>query len=294
MKQIIIVFALNIAILTGCTSSPKGNADNTSITTEKDNVEDNKDKSEILALLEETEVTIFGVYGKFEKKTDNVIRGNDEDNKREFTGQLKNISDIHTVNENGKILVSIIANIEGQFFKTINPCSIQCTIEKDSDNKLFISSTNLLEDILPDITPTVPFDINYVFEPSGTEPNTISFKLSGKEYDANKELYMIDGTEIVYDAATNGRDAGGTYYITVPLSKEYIQDLGLAYSQTNNCNVIDYHNIIMTVTLKNGLKIHTHPTIRYILSNNFHTLENPADYWEFTDLDYWALDKKEN
>lgn len=294
MKQIIIVFALNIAILTGCTSSPKGNADNTSITTEKDNVKDNKDKSEILALLEETEVTISGVYGKFEKKTDNVIRGNDEDNKREFTGQLKDISDIHTVNENGKILVSIIANIEGQFFKTVNPCSIQCTIEKDSDNKLFISSTNLLEDILPDITPTVPFDINYVFEPSGTEPNTISFKLSGKEYDANKELYMIDGTEIVYDAATNGRDAGGTYYITVPLSKEYIQDLGLDYSQTNNCNVIDYHNIIMTVTLKNGLKIHTHPTIRYILSNNFHTLENPADYWEFTDLDYWALDKKGN
>lgn len=292
MKQIIIIFTLSITMLAGCTTHQKEIITNTSMTVEK-SPEQKDNNAEILALLDNEEVTISGVYGKFEPGTDNIIRGNDMDHKREFTGKIKDITDLQILEENGKIKVNLIANVEGQFFFTTSPCAIQFIIEKDSDNKLSIGSTTLLEDMLPDITPTIPFDINYVFEPSDTEPDTIRFELSGKEYEANKELYTIEGAEINYDAAINGRDGGGTYYITVPLSKEYIQDLDLDYSKTNHRTAIDYGHIIMTATLKNGLKIYTQPTIRYIPSSRFHTLENTADYWEFTNLNHWYLDKKE-
>ena len=297
MKRIITISILSVAMLIGCTKVQKEPTVGTFTNSESESVKQtgitgNIDDTEILSLLDEEEVTISGIYGKFEKGTDHVIRGS-EDNKREFSGKLKDITNIQTLEENGKTLVYLLANVEGQFFKTTSPCGIQAIIEKDSDDKLYISSTTLLEDMLPDITPSVPFEIDYIFEPSGTEPTTIMFKLNGKEYEANKELYTtIDGAVTEYDPYTDGRDGGGTYHITVPLSKDYIQSLKLDYSNVFNHTVIEYTNIRMIATLKNGLKIYGRPKIFYVLASDFYNLEKPADYWVFEDLEYWNLDSK--
>lgn len=301
MKYIIIIFTLSIAMLTGCTSSLKESTDNTSIATEKtpeqkSDAKDNKNNAEILALLERTEITISGIYETRDRKTLNLVRGNDWD-KTDFTGKLKDISDIHTVNENGKILVSLIANVEGQLFKTVSPCGIQCTIEKNSDNKLSIVSINLLEDMLPDITPTVPFDVYYAFEPESDnkrEFTSVRFSVTGNEYEANKELYTIEGAEVRYDAATNGRDAGGTYYITIPFNREYIKELEIEYTASSSNSAIYIKFPYLTATLNNGLKIFGRPEISYVSSLDSHPLEKPADYWIFRNLDdnTWGLDSK--
>lgn len=297
MKRIITISLLSVAILLiGCTKVQKEPTTSAFTNSKKESVKQtsatgNIGDTEILSLLDEEEVTISGIYGKFEKGTMNVIRG-DENNEREFSGKLKNISNIQKLDENGKTIVYVLANVEGQFFKTINPCGIQAIIEKDSEDKLYISSTTLLEDMLPDITPSVQFEIDYIFEPSGTEPTTIMFKLSGKEYEADKELYTIDGAVTEYDPYTDGRDGGGTYHIIVPLSKDYIQSLELDYSNVFNHTVIEYTNIRMIATLKNGLKIYGRPKIFYVLASDFYNLEKPADYWVFEDLEYWNLDSK--
>lgn len=296
MKRIITISILSVAMLIGCTKVQKEPTVGTFTNSESESVKQtgitgNIDDTEILSLLDEEEVTISGIYGKFEKGTDHVIRGS-EDNKREFSGKLKDITNIQTLEENGKTLVYLLANVEGQFFKTTSPCGIQAIIEKDSDDKLYISSTTLLEDMLPDITPSVPFEIDYIFEPSGTEPTAIMFELSGKEYEANKQLYTIEGAITEYDAAINGRDGGGTYFISIPLTKEYIQSLELDYSNVFNHTVIEYTNIRMIATLKNGLKIYGRPKIFYVLSSASRSLEKLADYWVFEDLEYWSLDSK--
>ena len=297
MKQIIIIFTLSITMLAGCTTHQKEIMTNTSMTVEK-SPEQKDNNTEILALLDDEEVTISGIYETRDRETLNLVRGNEWD-KIDFTGKLKNITDIHTLNENGKIIVNLIANVEGQFFKTISPCAIQFIIEKDSDNKLSIGSTTLLEDMLPDITPTVPFDINYAFEPepdNKREFTSVKFSVTGNEYEANKELYTIDGAEIKYDAAINGRDGGGTYYITIPFDKEHIEELKIEYTAGNSNSAIYIKFPYLTATLTNGLKIFGRPEISYVSSLSSHPLplEKPADYWVFRDSDdnIWGLDSE--
>ena len=63
--------------------------------------------------------------------------------------------------------------MRGQFFKTISPCTLRATIEIDENNSINISEVGLLDDVLPDITPTIPFDLNYYLSPSGDEATTI-------------------------------------------------------------------------------------------------------------------------
>lgn len=302
MKIIIFVFILSMALISSCgkkeITDTQQNDIKQSSSTKTDKI--SSDNTEILAILENTEITISGVYGKFENGTNNVVRGHETGNKREFIGKLKDITNLQVLKENGNTIVSCTANVEGKFFKTINPCGIQAIIEKDSDNKLYISTTTLLEDTLPDITPTVPFDVNYAFESSDKESTTIKFSITGKEYEADKELYTFENSTMEYDSFTNGRDAGGTYYITIPFDKEHIKSLEIVYLSGNN--TIEYNHVYMVATLSNNLKIYGNPTITYFPahriypheydSDNNNILQKDSDYWIFSKYGTWSLDSR--
>ena len=301
MNRLILAFTIRLIFLSGCqsnknehqkiaTKEPVSEANNNSVNAE-----------EIIEVLKNTDITIPGVYGKLEKGTNTTVRGNEVDYKREFIGKPINIMNLQELEESeDKREISFSANIEGQFFKTISPCTLRATIEIDENNSINISEVGLLDDVLPDITPTIPFDLNYYLSPSGDEATTIRFSITGKEYEANKDLYNIDDSTMEYDAATNGRDAGGTYYITLPLDSEHIKSLEIEY---NRGSAIEYEFSTITATLYNGLKIYGTINIKYFPAQRLYPkeydesskgfLKNSADYWIFSnDENNWSLDSK--
>lgn len=303
MNRLILAFTISLIFLSGCQSNKN---ENQKIATKEPVSEVNKNKNdtdaiELLSFLKSTDITIPGTYGKLQDGTNNIIPGNGEDYKREFIGKPSNITNFQELDyTDDKIEVIFSSDIEGQFFKTLSPCDIKATIGKNENHDFYIIDAELLNGKVPEITPTIPFDLNYFFSPSGEESNIIRFSITGKEYDANKELYTLKDSTVEYDAFINGRDAGGTYYITVPIDQEHIKSLDIEYDRGS---AIEYKFVTLTVTLYNDLKIYDVVNIKYFPAQRTYPaeyneksmefLKNAADYWIFSDDENnWSLDSK--